>query len=88
MQEDLNQEIQDMHQRQAIRFNNFFNNYRTSTVVSNKECQTQHQDLDATIKVQCIVHRFIICRQQQAKLEHLVRKQQCHDAATKIQSSF
>eukprot|EP00957_Ditylum_brightwellii_P057234 4336692-Ditylum_brightwellii.AAC.1 len=54
MQDNLSQDIQDLHQRQANRCNNFFNNYRTSTVVSNKEHQKQHQDLDATIKTQHI----------------------------------
>eukprot|EP00957_Ditylum_brightwellii_P157820 12012321-Ditylum_brightwellii.AAC.1 len=41
------------------KWTNFFNNYRTSTNVFNKEHQEQHQDIDAATRMQSISHGFI-----------------------------
>eukprot|EP00957_Ditylum_brightwellii_P164164 12499257-Ditylum_brightwellii.AAC.1 len=47
---------------------NFFNNYRTSAIVSYKERQGQHQDIDAATRIQSISCRFI--HQKQMITEH------------------
>eukprot|EP00957_Ditylum_brightwellii_P048878 3708977-Ditylum_brightwellii.AAC.1 len=58
IQEDLNRDIQDMHQRQAIKFNGYLSKLSTA-VASNKEHLQQHQDHDAATKIQSISRRFI-----------------------------
>eukprot|EP00957_Ditylum_brightwellii_P008640 655603-Ditylum_brightwellii.AAC.1 len=46
MQSQMDNDFKDMQ----AKWDNFFNNYRTLTAVSNDERQKRHQDLDATIK--------------------------------------
>eukprot|EP00957_Ditylum_brightwellii_P179496 13674163-Ditylum_brightwellii.AAC.1 len=62
MQDNLNQDIQDMQQRQAIRFNRYLLMLST-TDTSNKEHLQQHQDHDAATKNQSISRGFIHCKQ-------------------------
>eukprot|EP00957_Ditylum_brightwellii_P203101 15333231-Ditylum_brightwellii.AAC.1 len=76
MQEDFIQVMQELEQRWTIRNAIRYNKYLSKpniTVVTNKEHQQRHQDHDAATRIQNIVCKFIICRQQQ-------------DAATKFQA--
>eukprot|EP00957_Ditylum_brightwellii_P090811 6914891-Ditylum_brightwellii.AAC.1 len=85
MQKDLNQDMEEMKQRWAIRNDIRYDKYLSkpnATVISNDEHQEQrHQDHDAANRIQRIVHGFINCRHQ-----HLARTQQYQDAATKFQA--
>eukprot|EP00957_Ditylum_brightwellii_P170506 12978579-Ditylum_brightwellii.AAC.1 len=61
MKEDFNQdkkEMDDYFKEREIKWANFFNSYRTSTVISNEEHQQQHQDHNATIRIQAIFHGY------------------------------
>eukprot|EP00957_Ditylum_brightwellii_P048169 3656164-Ditylum_brightwellii.AAC.1 len=62
MQDDLNQEIQEIQQRQAIRSNGFLSMLST-TDTSNEEGLQWHQDHDTATKIQSISHGFIHCKQ-------------------------
>jgi hypothetical protein len=58
MQKGQSEMDNDFKEMQA-KWTNFFNNYRTSTIVFNKECQEQHQDIDSATRMQSISCGFI-----------------------------
>ena len=77
-QSEMDNDFKEMQAKWA----NFFNNYRTSAIISNDEHQEQqNQDHDTATRIQRIIREFINCRQQ-----HFVRTQQYQDATTKFQS--
>eukprot|EP00957_Ditylum_brightwellii_P202677 15331263-Ditylum_brightwellii.AAC.1 len=52
-------EIEDYFKERETKWANFFNSYRTSTIISNKERQQRHQYQDTATRIQCIARRFI-----------------------------
>eukprot|EP00957_Ditylum_brightwellii_P125506 9566706-Ditylum_brightwellii.AAC.1 len=74
IKEDFTQdkkEWDNYFKKRETKWANFFNSYRTSTVISNKECQQLHQDQDTATRIQRIVHGFIQQKFNFASLEQL-----------------
>eukprot|EP00957_Ditylum_brightwellii_P196663 14984347-Ditylum_brightwellii.AAC.1 len=69
MKSNMAKQLQELNEKEIMSITDYMSKLST-IVASNREHLKWHQALDTTIRIQCIVCGYIICRQQQARIEH------------------